>query len=647
MASKHRVQHSALTSGTLFDELEDQDGDASQHTLAEAERLILDLADYVYAHTSLKPISKTLFLLSRCLFVAKLGGAASTAPDLCSKYSRLRSSLNGAGPDDDYDFSAVVKECEQHLPRILDAVSRICQLTIKTDSLGLVFNTLLRGKFEGGEGMGTFLTPEEVVFPMVDMLLKVVNEHDLAHIGGPSPLYYGDVCGGTGRFVYALSRRLEQHGVARQRLEKAARLFDQSSLAVDLGRLNFLFEGMKPTFHRVGDSLVAPEVSKLEGRFLALATNPPFGSGKYRWNREIAESLPCEVLASVGMRSQSDAADPSALFFFRNLDLLAPRGVLAIVLPDGLVQSDGFRCALSAYERTRQTRLHLAAVVSLPSTTFSLGGTVAKTSFLVVQKQEEKDGRPMYVAVAHHVGFIKRGKKRAKDPEGNDLAQIAQEFGASAPLVGRTAANWREHDSLIATRMMHSAERESPRLKETRLPDLVKVVRDFANGDAHAAEPRFHVSVLDVDSTGMIDIIAASSNEPMSKGLCCRPGDILLCCINPKIWRVTVIPNLGGSWTCSSEFVVLRPKKSGCSWRLAVALHHPRVTRAVQAMAKGTSSSRQRVAKDRVLSISVPDVDTGEDLASYIAWREDFYRKRLKEARAYGRVHDGESRFAW
>lgn len=618
----------------------------NQHSLVEAEHLLLDIADYVYAHTSLKPISKTLFLISRCLCVAKLGGGAATTTELRSKYEQIRWSLNGAAPGDDFDFSTVVSECEQHVPRVLDAINKVCRLTAKTDSLGLVFNTLLRGKFEGGEGMGTFLTPEEVVFPMVDMLLKVVDKHVIDRLGG-SRLLYGDICGGTGRFVYALARRLEARGVPQRQLEKSARLFDQSLMAVDLGRLNFLFEGMRPAFERVGDSLIAPQLSDLKSRFLLLATNPPFGSNKYRWNEGLAESLPYEVLLAIGVRGSSDTADPSELFFFRNLDLLAPGGALAIVLPDGVVQSEDFRKALSVYERVRKTHLHVAAIVSLPPVTFALGGTVAKTSFLVVQKQEQPEDEPLYVAVAHHVGFLKRGKKRADDLLGNDLVKIADEFGTSRPSVGRLVGGWRKHDALVPARLMHAIENGVASGKTTRLADLVEMARDFQKGAGDKVGGHFHVSVLDVDVTGLVDIIAASKNQPMSKGLECQPGDILLSCMNPKIWRVAVIPKLPGSWSCSPEFVVLRPKKPQDPWKVALALHHPSVMLAVQAMAKGTSSSRQRVPKDRVLSVSVPDIEVTRTLTDYVSWRVEFYSKRLLEGRAYEGIHEGSDKFLW
>ncbi len=629
---------------SLFDEPGADDDRSGQRRLVEAERILLDIADYVYAHTSLKPISKTLFLISRCLCVARMGGGATTANELVSKYRAIKAFLNGAAPGDDFDLPTVVLECEQHIPYVLQAINKVCRLTNETDGLGLVFNTLLRGKFEGGEGMGTFLTPEEVVFPMVDMLLKVVSKQGLGQLGRPNGRLYGDICGGTGRFVYAIARRLGTMGLSHRRLEESARLFDQSMMAVDLGKLNFLFAGMKPAFERVGDSLTAPQVSSLKSRFLLLATNPPFGSGKYRWSEELLKVLPYEVLARVGMKQRGHSADPSSLFFFRNLDLLAPGGALAIVMPDGVIQSEDFKEALVAYERVRACRLHIAAIASLPSVTFSLGGTVAKTSFMVVQRAKEVKDEPLYVALAHHVGFLKRGKKRADDTEGNDLQKIADEFGSRHLTLGRLVGCWRDHESLVAARLLHTPTDSLPSTG-TLLSDLVEMVRSFES--RHAGAEKFHVSVLDVDATGLIDIISARRNQPMSKGLACQPGDILLSCMNPNIWRVAVIPNKPGIWSCSPEFVVLRPKKPDTAWKIAIALHYPSVMQTVQALAKGTSSSRQRVPRDRVLSVNIPEVGVTKKLADYIAWREEFYAKRLREARAYDDVHGGANRFNW
>src|SRR5207245_10111329 len=114
-------------------------------------------------------------------------------------------------------------------------------------------------------------------------------------------------------------------------------------------------------------------VSEFRGSLALPATTPPFGIGKYRWSPELAEALSPRLLRTLGMSGPDDAADPAELFVFRNLDLLAPGGALAIVLPDGVVQSRRFLSALHAFEDWRGVGVCVAALVSLPVVTFALG----------------------------------------------------------------------------------------------------------------------------------------------------------------------------------------------------------------------------------------------------------------------------------
>ncbi len=544
--------------------------------LHDAEVTILELADYVYAHTPLKPMSKAIFLISRCLLVAK-DHSARNADDLVALYANSREALNGNGPSDDFDFPSVVAECRAHIGTILQAVERVSKLTKGADSLGLLFNTLLRGKCESGEGLGTFLTPEEVVIPMVDMLLTTVGGPDILR-SSKRPLY-GDICGGTGRFVWAITLILHERGLRKDMLEGRARLFDQSALAVDMGRLNFILSGMKPTFQRVDDSLIDPGLDKLRGRFALLATNPPFGSAKYRWSRELERSLGRPLLAAIGLRGPDDRQDPSELFFFRNLDLLAPGGALAIVLPDGVLHSSSFRAALELYEEERKTKLEVRAIVSLPAVTFSLGGTVAKTSFVVVRKDPPSEAHKLYVGAARHVGFRKRGNQRIPDPAGNDLSSIALQYRDEdvEPCLAQFIGRWREFFTFNSATLLHG-QREAafgPKLSE-----LAVSVRTRCK-----SEPTFHISILDVDETGLINVTCALENRPVSSGLACEPGDILLSCLNPKIWRVTVVPSIQGIWSCSPEFLVLRPKTGVDTWGLALSLHRPSFAQSVQSLA--------------------------------------------------------------
>ena len=112
-------------------------------------------------------------------------------------------------------------------------------------------------------------------------------------------------------------------------------------------------------------------------------------------------------------------------------------GVLAIVLPDGIIHAGWFKKTLLCYERSRGCRLAVLAIVSLPTATFSLGGTVAKTSFLLVRKSKRVGDGRLYVAQADHIGFKKRGNRRVADPAGNDLAKILDDYLYGRELKGR------------------------------------------------------------------------------------------------------------------------------------------------------------------------------------------------------------------
>jgi hypothetical protein len=623
--------------------------------LRRAEDRLLQIADLIYAQTSVKPMSKALFLLSRCLLLLHLDGKPEVAA-LASAYARVRSRLGPSAPADDYDLASVVAECGSWIETVMGCLDEVCAAARGTDCLGLAFDALLRGKFESGEGLGTHLTPEEIVEAMVQMGLDVLGTASVAAMlaDGRGRLLVGDICGGTGRFTYRLARKLRSAGLAPQDVARCVRLFDQSRLAVGFAELNFVFDGLRADIRCVGDSLTAPEVTELAGRFVVLATNPPFGTGKYCFHPELLQSLRPALLAHLGLRRQGDTADPAELFLYRNLDLLLPGGVLAIVLPDGILRSDRCVAGLHAYESLACCSLAVHAVVSLPAVSFALGGTVAKTSFLVIQKLAAAaaagDRRPTYAAVVEHVGFVKRGNRRDLDRHGNQLTELLCEFRAHRSGLGRWVLGWHSCEDLCALGMLHArpepAARESAPASATRLRDAADEFRVYRPVVAQGPAPRFHLSILDVDETGLIDVVAASTNDPVTRPLLCKAGDVLLSCINPRIWRVAVVPSLAGEWTCSSEYMVLRPRKAGSSWRLFLSLHHKFFIERVRAMAGGTSSSRQRVNRARVMQLLLPPVNCSDtELRAYAASRESLYEARLREARAIARLHAGEGAF--
>ncbi len=135
--------------------------------------------------------------------------------------------------------------------------------------------------------------------------------------------------------------------------------------------------------------------------------------------------------------------DQQSLFIDRNLQLLKPGGRLLIVVPDGILCNSGDAYIREYFMGMKDEesgeflggKAIVRAVVSLPTETFSIAGTGAKTSFIYLQKKRhaaEKQGS-VFMAVAEHVGYLKKGKAEVPDPDGNDLVSIASSYIKGGP----------------------------------------------------------------------------------------------------------------------------------------------------------------------------------------------------------------------
>lgn len=348
------------------------------------------------------------------------------------------------------------------------------QLTVDTDRdpdrvsedlLGWAFNVFLRGKYDSSGGLATYLTRKEVVDCMARMAFHDIPDA-LLWTGYPDvPTFLvGDICCGTGSFqVGALAQMKRKvlrsiqypHQVQLAWLQKLKEhsLFgaDASPGSITKAHLNLLtFGASAHRLLRVQDSITDAVIDSYEEQFDLLMTNPPFGKGKYddpnglKRMREGKLSLGWSW--SPGKADKKKAltkADPAALFIDRNLQLLKPGGKLLIVVPDGLLSNAGDRYIreyLMGIKDPETGQFHggkaiVKAVVSLPTQTFAISGTGAKTSFLYLQKKRhaaEQQG-PIFMAVAEHVGYIKKGNTEVEDPAGNDLLAIAEAYTQGAP----------------------------------------------------------------------------------------------------------------------------------------------------------------------------------------------------------------------
>jgi type I restriction enzyme M protein len=487
------------------------------------------------------------------------------------------------------------------------------------DAAGLAFEVFLRGRYENAGGLGTYLTPDAVVEAMTAMALRSVPSTRL----WADDLLIGDPCCGTGRFLVAAMRhveaRMEAEGIGSselaERVERVRRVSlygaDQAESSLLKARLNFLMYGvLQPRLERVTDSLIDPSLDQLIGKFDLVLTNPPFGGAKYdrpeglKAMRREDRGLLTGWTWSGDERSTRRAvsrADPALLFWDFDLSLLRPGGVLAIVLPDGLLgpRLKWAHDYLVRGGQGRPSKAELLAVVSLPRQTFGLAGTAAKTSFLILRRPEEPRSaeKRVFVAVSEHVGYLQRGPRVLHDPDGNDLPGIAQAYGDPS-----SAGFLSDPFTMSLSRSLEAyADGSAGSALESSIGSVARISRRRRRGGG-----AYFLSVLHVGSNCLVDWPAAMEYHPKTPGKACEPGDVLVSCINPQIPRITVIPEDAGDGECSSEFAVLRP--SGIDpFELALLLRSPNLQEQLAARARGTSSSRRRVDDREILDLPMPD----------------------------------------
>lgn len=536
------------------------------------------------------------------------------------------------------------------------------------DLLGTAFDVFLRGRYDHAGGLATYLTPHTVVTQLARLCL---TDLDLLAEPVTGPVV-GDPCCGTGRFLLGALReqrsQLELVDPAdpgrpsRERQFIALResgLFgaDQSASSVAKARVNLLLHGVThPFVFATHDSITAQAVDELRGSLRLILTNPPFGDGKYDDPEGIARTA--AMLPGIARRAR---IDPALAFVARCVDLLAPGGRLGIILPDGLVDGPALKRALVTGGESRARDVSIEANISLPTATFALSGTVARTSAVVIRRTA-KSRATIFLARAKHVGYLKQSGIAVADPNGDDLPSIVEralstwDDERSLQTVKRSGMSLVCEEPLAAHVLREGLGSVDPSrvdppalaarvaLRDAqgiRLDELLEPMKRRAS-PARSGTP--FVSVLHVDDLGRVAWNDALRHMPTTPGQLAHPGEVLVSLLNPGKLRACVVPEDDPAVLCSSEFGVFRAR--GCPWEALVLLHDERVRRQLAPLGRGTSSSRRRIDAGDLLAVYAPRVQPdalkamGHDVrAAMIALRD----ATMRVVEIYGRLSAGNS----
>jgi type I restriction enzyme M protein len=252
---------------------------------------------------------------------------------------------------------------------------------IPMDVKGRAYEIFLSSTFRG-KGLGQFFTPRQVVQFMIDLVDINLNT-----------ILLDPACGTGGFLINGFSKIrskifetpdsvFSSWGTTRKdflETVKSHHIFgvDAEPRATKTAKMNMIMWGDGENVVR-GNGLDMIDICGdpypyIEQGVSLILANPPFG------NKEKEES----ILNRFDLYKSNKIVKTECLFIEKALDILAPDGELAIVIPDGVLGCQPTECVRTLIQNNAQIK----AVISLPKHTFSPSGVpTISTSVLYVKK---------------------------------------------------------------------------------------------------------------------------------------------------------------------------------------------------------------------------------------------------------------------
>ena len=126
-----------------------------------------------------------------------------------------------------------------------------------------------------------------------------------------------------------------------------------------------------------------PRLQQWSGKFSRLVGNPPFGDDIQSGDRD---TLGDNALENFEVANGRQKVPSEQTIIERSIDLLEPGGKLGLVVPDGLLNNQGYQSNCPQTRRWLAQKGFIEAIISLPDYAFRHSGAQNKTSILLFRK---------------------------------------------------------------------------------------------------------------------------------------------------------------------------------------------------------------------------------------------------------------------
>jgi type I restriction enzyme M protein len=362
------------------------------------------------------------------------------------------------------------------LSYVVSELQRISLLRTQTDVKGSAYEELVGANLRGDRG--EYFTPRNVCDMAVQMVVSLYPSQRI------SDLKIFDPCCGTGGFLVSYINYIRGIVTSQERAKggseeeiryrsgaRVKELCSQNLFGLDINpflvrtcQMNLVMHGDGSANVFRADTLLSPgewddaEAAKKSGygKFDVVITNPPFGGRAIIDDPHVLDKYDLPSYESQNKRSSMPAEQ---LFVEAALKFAAPGGIVAIVLPDSILNDPGLlfiRSWLLKHAR-------IIATIDLPKETFASSGGVPNPSVVLIKKFTTNEMRlfeanaidyELFMAIPKTAGIDKRGNPvYLRTPEGFDLfdENLERVVDDEIRLVAPEFASWAREMGYVGT----------------------------------------------------------------------------------------------------------------------------------------------------------------------------------------------------
>jgi type I restriction-modification system DNA methylase subunit len=446
------------------------------------------------------------------------------------------------------------------------------------DLINDIFGKFLANSFIDEKELGQYLTPSEVVSPMIELALNSLSSEELETLCHPENCkdfgYILDPSLGVGSFLIELVKVLYKKVVFKYG-ELGALLWiknmsnhvlvgiDKSERMIKLSLTNMVMCGIEPKNIHLANSLATDGVEgdlvlNFKGKVRLILTNPPFGA-EFSGN-----DLNGYKIALMGEKKVSKVVS-ELLFLERYLEWLCENGQALVIIPDNVLTNKGI------YKNMRELlkeEIFIKSIISLPSETFGAAGTTTKTSIFHFKKTV-KSLSNTYFAICDKIGFLvssKGNNQKAKVfiPQ-NDFDKVLEDY-LDSPSFGRIVFDveneqrWDANFHIsLPTSLMDRLLNPDP--TDLFLRDVASIANERDNPTRWADEFFSYIEISDINSETMAvsPKLVKCEEAPSRARKIVRTGDILFSTVRPDRRTVGIISTAEDGAICTTGLAVLRP----------------------------------------------------------------------------------------